>query len=286
MLASRALEGGGRIASLLACLGLASCGSGNAASQFVQTPVCTPAMPAGSSASPLPAPAPTPKSVAVPSGDYATVHMVALAGGTFTMGDRRDTVTIQSFRLDATEVTAGAYAACVRAGACSDDGLHCDSGATYGLSGSGEHPITCVDNDQAAAYCRWTRKRLPSEEEWEWAARGQGAGTTYPWGDGEPGSQVCWKQSGTCAVGSFPSGSAPGGIHDIAGNAWEWTSTDYSATERVFRGGSWHSSDVAHLRAAYRNHRPAASHFGWLGFRCAAPAGFMDSAPAGVAPAL
>jgi formylglycine-generating enzyme required for sulfatase activity len=238
------------------------------------------APPPANVAAPGPAPAPPQGRPAAATGSDSA-RMVAVSGGTFTMGDRRDTVHVTPFLLDPTEVTADAYAACVRAGGCSDDGLRCDGGGTYGIGGRGDHPITCVDYDQATAYCAWTRKRLPTEEEWEWAARGQAAGWTYPWGDGPPISQLCWRQGGTCPVGTFTAGDAPGGIHDLAGNAWEWTSTDYGAGERVFRGGSWHSTDPAHPRAAYRNHRPPGSHFAWLGFRCAAAVGF---APASVAP--
>jgi hypothetical protein len=233
-----------------------------------------------------PAPAPPPPSRAVaPSGNYSTAHMISVSGGSFTMGDRRDTVHVTPFLLDQTEVTADDYAVCVRAGGCTDDGIRCDANATYGVSGRGDHPITCVNYDQATAYCEWTRKRLPTEEEWEWAARGQAAGSTYPWGDAAPASQLCWKQTSTCPVGRFTAGDAPGGIHDLAGNAWEWTSGDYGGKERVFRGGSWHSTDAAHPRAAYRNHRPPDSHFSWLGFRCAAPVGFVPASTGPVTPA-
>jgi hypothetical protein len=242
------------------------------------------AVPAAGGGPTAPASEPKPRDVTAPSGDYSTAAMVSVAGGSFTMGDRRDAVTVQPFRLDATEVTSDAYAACVRARGCTDDGVRCDASATFGVGDSREHPINCVDYDQATAYCRWTHKRLPTEEEWEWAARGQAAGTTYPWGDGVPASPLCWKTGQTCPVGSFPSSDAPGGIHDLAGNVWEWTSTDYKdGKERVFRGGSWHSKDVTELRAAYRNHRAGASHHSWLGFRCAAPASFTESAAAPVA---
>jgi formylglycine-generating enzyme required for sulfatase activity len=214
-------------------------------------------------------PAPEAKPLAGPSGEFSQANMVAVGGGTFRMGARKDTVTVHPFLLDATEVTADAYAACVNGGGCSADGARCDESATYGVFGAGNHPVNCVDWSQANAYCHWTRKRLPTEEEWEWAARGQTAATIYPWGNVEASSQLCWKQSATCEVGRYLTGDAPGGIHDLAGNVWEWTSTDEDGKTRVVRGGSWHSTDSAHPRAAFRSFHPPSSRFGYLGFRCA-----------------
>lgn len=177
-------------------------------------------------------------------------------------------MTVQPFALDVTEVTADAYAVCVRAGGCTADGLQCDSAATYGVSGKGDHPITCVDWNQATAYCHWAGERLPTEEEWEWAARGQSRGTKYPWGNGEPGSQVCWMKSGTCAVGSYPAGDAPGGIHNLAGNVWEWTASNYDAGHRVLRGGGLYG-DASILLASRRTSGPPPTRYDAIGFRCA-----------------
>ena len=88
------------------------------------------------------------------------------------MGDRKDRVKVGRFCLDVTEVTADAYANCVRLGQCSTEGLPCGSAATFNVNGKGGHPINCVDWSQAANYCQAQGKRLPTEEEWEWAARG------------------------------------------------------------------------------------------------------------------
>jgi formylglycine-generating enzyme required for sulfatase activity len=206
--------------------------------------------------------------------------MASLPGGTFKMGQRGDTVTVRAFSLDVTEVTADAYAACVRAGGCTADHpgewtldgkeFKADGRCNYGVRGKGNHPMNCVDWNQATAYCQWAGERLPTEEEWEWAARGQSRGTTYPWGNDEPGSRGCWGQPGTCEVGSYAAGDAPGGIHDLAGNVWEWTASNdvASASGRVDRGGGFNGNATS-LLASYRSNLTPTSRSGLVGFRCA-----------------
>jgi sulfatase modifying factor 1 len=241
--------------SLSVAILLISCGGGDVASQVVKAPEV-------GQPSPL---------ALVPRTDPAQAGMALVTGGTFTMGLRKDTVTVQPFLLDVTEVTADAYAGCVRAGACTVEGLQCGPTGTYGVSGKGNHPINCVDWNQATAYCRRAGSRLPTEEEWEWAARGQRRGTKYPWGDDELGPQACWNRGneGTCAVGSFPSGDAPGGIHDLAGNVWEWTASNYDATAsaRVLRGGSF-DSPASQLLARSRIVLSPSGRTYFIGFRC------------------
>jgi sulfatase modifying factor 1 len=252
---------------------LAACGGGNAAPRPAEVTVV---LPSPVQVSPVPTVAPSPS---CPEG------MVSLPGGSFTMGDRQDSVTVQSFCMDVTEVTADAYAACVRSGSCSADHpgqlthdgntFTADTHCNYGVSGKGTHPMNCVDWGQSATYCHAQGKRLPTEEEWEWAARGGSQGRTFPWGSVAPDSQLCWsgmqKRDGTCAVGSFREGDAPGGIHDLAGNVWEWTQSNVDATgaARVVRGGCWYIVDASYFRAAFRNrYTPGDRHY-ILGFRCA-----------------
>jgi formylglycine-generating enzyme len=128
------------------------------------------------------------------------VPMVAIPGGSFVTGEPADDagwpmtashgkVTLAPFSLDTTEVTVAAYAACVASERCSraSQGDLCNAGQP----GRESHPINCVDWDQAEAYCKATGKRLPTEEEWEWAARGGERGWKYPWGDDPPGGQLC-----------------------------------------------------------------------------------------------
>ncbi len=208
--------------------------------------------------------------------------LVAIPGGKFRMGSdeggaderpMRD-VSIVGFGLDRTEVTVDAYAACVNAGACTTPST--GGACNWGQNGKGKHPINCVDWSRATAYCAWVGKRLPTEEEWEYAARGTD-GRIYPWGNEEPASQLCWKRTGTCAVGSFPAGASPFGLLDMAGNVWEWTSSGYSADydkERltdafIDRGGSWYSDFSTYVRGAYRSKAGPMFHGNNVGFRCA-----------------
>ncbi len=223
--------------------------------------------PASSEIAPLAVPASPPPSSCPPG-------MAALPGGTFAMGERKDTVTVGGFCMDLTEVTADAYAACVRGGQCTADHLT-GSNSNYGVAARGKHPINYVDWGQSTTFCRAQGKRLPTEEEWEWAARGGAQGRTYPWGNEPADSQLCWsgisKRTGTCAVGSFPGGDAPGGIHDLAGNVWEWTSSNFDDTPaaRVARGGCWYDDYGSSVRARLRSRSAPASRNGDLGFRCA-----------------
>jgi len=210
--------------------------------------------------------------------------MASIPRGTFQMGSNNGeadekpvhAVTVGAFCMDVTEVTVDAYAACVRSGACNTSsltGVHCN----WGESGKGNHPINCVDWNQATAYCRWARKRLPTEEEWEHAARGAD-GRRYPWGNEAPANQLCWNRSdGTCQVGGYTSGDSPFGLHDMAGNVWEWTSSGYSEdygrnrvnAARVHRGGSWFNINTSYVRAAVRDRYDPSFRSDALGFRCA-----------------
>src|ERR1019366_4325980 len=206
------------------------------------------------------------------------------------LGELNFTGNVTPFCMDATEVTVDAYTACVhdvrdgnREGRCSADHLGewstdgtkftKDARCNYDVPGRGTHPINCVDWNQATAYCHAQNKRLPNEDEWEWAARGETHARKYPWGDATPDAQLCWsgglrKKDGTCAVGSFPEGDAPGGIHDLAGNVWEWTGSNWDVDHRVYRGGSWHSDAATHPRAAERGHQPPGFRSDSVGFRC------------------
>lgn len=133
-----------------------------------------------------------------------------------------------------------------------------------------DHPVAAVSAYDAEAYCRWAGGRLPNTDEWEFAARGHQV-RTFPWGSEWQPQRARWQNGdgeGTRPVGSFASGATPEGVHDLAGNVWEWTSTEV-AGKRVLKGGSWMEDNPANLRGAVqRLEHPADPHVD-DGFRCA-----------------
>jgi formylglycine-generating enzyme required for sulfatase activity len=222
--------------------------------------------------------------------------MVVIPSGDFVMGnddsmDERPAhrVHVDAFALDVTEVTVADYAVCSRAGACppaateiswtniTDADRARSPFCNAGQAAKAQHPINCVSWDEASAYCSWVKKRLPSEEEWEYAARGH-EGHTYPWGEAAPTDQLCWKrQNGTCPVAQFPDGHGPFGGFDLAGNVGEWTASAWSSTydsprdspARVTRGGSWSYILPSSVGGAHRDASLPNVRLAEIGFRCA-----------------
>ena len=201
--------------------------------------------------------------------------MALIEGGRFWMNLRAMKAVVTDFCLDKMETSAAQYRACVQAGTCTADGLICGPEATYSTPSTADHPVNCVDGVQAAAFCNARGGRLPTEMEWEWAARGEKRGFEHPWGDSPPQSQLCWsgfaRRTGTCPVGSFPSGTSPDGISDLAGNVTEWTATSYPALHsRIVRGGSWQDTQPIAADVGMFFAWPDWAHIETLGFRCAA----------------
>ncbi|MEI7894502.1 MAG: SUMF1/EgtB/PvdO family nonheme iron enzyme [Myxococcales bacterium] len=188
--------------------------------------------------------------------------------------------TVATFLMDLTEVTVSAYASCVSSTQCATP-TTCDWGSpNWGVSGKESHPINCVSWTHANTYCTWAGKRLPTEEEWEYAAPYDDS-RDYPWGSTAPSATLANYNSNvgaTTAVGSYPTGASKLGIQDLAGNVWEWTSTwscstppctGTSGTYRVLRGGSWVYVNASSLRAAYRNSDDPSNRNYSNGYRCA-----------------
>lgn len=211
-------------------------------------------------------------------------NMVLIPAGNFEMGcdsycPNADmmplhTVYLDAYYIDIYEVTNAKYAECVDAGACEEP--NGDNSYTrnnyFGNPTYDNYPVVLVSWDQAHQYCDWRGKRLPTEAEWEKAARGTSY-SLYPWGSDAPncdltnGGNIC-PIGDTDEVGSYPDGASPYGVMDMAGNVWEWVYDWYDAdyydhspdsnptgpedgTYRVMRGGSWGS--INGLLTGYRN---------------------------------
>lgn len=257
--------------------------------------------------------------------------MVLIPAGEFNFGcDRRADRACRSdeeklrreklgaYRIGRTEVTVDEYGQCVDAGRCSAKGMDLPFIAgheqpqwswacNFGKPDRGRHPVNCLSWAMAAEYCRFRGGRLPTEKEWERAARGTD-GRKFPWGKdkiGPPpranladdkGRKVFPSAvmavfgyddgyAGTAPVGSYPAGQSPEGLLDMAGNVWEWTVDSFidpsyplnaqpfsAEAYRVIRGGSFFS-DLPDLRTSRRSRaRPDERNPG-IGFRCVTDVG-------------
>ena len=242
--------------------------------------------------------------------------MVYVPEGEFVMGSENPelegsspvhTVYLDAFWIDQTEVTNGMYQECVEAGGCtppSSVGSHTRD-FYYGNPEYADYPVIFVDWFSATDYCTWAGRRLPTEAEWEKAARGIN-GARFPWGNGgisgnllnfaDRNSDVAWADQSiddgyadTAPVGSYPDGTSPYGVLNMAGNVNEWVADWYDGdyysispeanpigpasgppeNRRVFRGVSFIDVGFAAESALRRRHSPSdASKVG--GFRCAA----------------
>jgi formylglycine-generating enzyme required for sulfatase activity len=221
--------------------------------------------------------------ILVPATDFKMGSMVGPASEF-----PQHVVSTPEFFLDKTEVTVAQYRKCVTDGPCAPplDLSVC----SWSQEGSEGRPVDCVDWEQAAAFCKWRKKRLPTEVEWEAAAVGHSDGE-YPWGAEAPRDQLCWSGDGprnsSCPVDVGENGASATGVWHLAGNVAEWLADAYAPYEktyekkagdaqknegRVVRGGSYFDSDPARVRARARFHLPQSARFQGIGFRCARPA--------------
>ena len=257
--------------------------------------------------------------------------MQLLPAGSFTMGSPpgegdpdeqpRHSVTISPVCMDETETRVSSYDKCVAAKGCTaaettvewpkisaPERQFWSQFCNAGKADRANHPINCVDWNQAAAYCKWTGGRLPTESEWEYGARGSD-GRKYPWGNDLPApgllnacgpecrdmatklGRTNWRVlydlsdgwGSTAPVGSYPRGASPFKLLDMAGNVGEWTADFYgpydampaadpagapASASHVLRGGGWNADNPAWVRAAERLDSAATYRGNDLGFRC------------------
>ena len=248
--------------------------------------------------------------------------MAAVAGGKLAMGsadgesDERPVhdVQLNAFCIDLSEVTVAQYDACAKDGKCpapsktvewsgaqSHDHAVWDGFCNEGKPDRGAHPMNCVTWEEARVFCKHHDKRLPSEEEWEMAARGS-AGRVFPWGGQAPfatllnacGTECAAKGKlldiewsalyqgddgwvSTAPVRTYPAGRTPEGVFDLGGNVSEWTAsafcpypgTNCTSELKATRGSSWTSDEIREARATSRAKASPSARTADLGFRCA-----------------
>lgn len=255
--------------------------------------------------------------------------LLEIAGGTFTMGEpmtpegaigaspEQPGITVGPFLIDQYEVTVARFRSFWNGGAPRTpssavqypnatsmpwEGMvnteselreygHCN----WGMTGRDDHPINCVNWATAQAFCVWDGGRLPTEAEWEFAARGP-MGRIYPWGDSPPPTRTCWnrftpERLGTCPASASGDGDSPFGVRNMGDNVEEWVAdwavlytaqscwgqmprtnplcADRTTRYRIRRGGSWYAGDIRYLRAATRGSDSTTDHSQSTGFRCA-----------------
>lgn len=215
---------------------------------------------------------------------------VLIHGGSFVLGDDEHAplreVFIDDFYLDRHEVTTAQYARFMQALGLSQRPEHWDD-----VPADAQLPVVGVTWHEADTYCRWAGKRLPTDAEWEAAARGGGA-RRYPWGDAQPDAQRARfavsaeapYQGGLAAVGSHTAGDSAAGVHDLAGNASEWVADWYAegidsgqthnpkgaetGTAKVIRGGGWYDA-AERILSTRRYFADPQQRSDDIGFRCA-----------------
>ena len=225
------------------------------------------------------APPPAPAIAAAPSVAYSgaaspnsrdlNIEWIAIPAGEFLYGEHKERRTLAAFRIMKYPVTVAQYRRF-----CEATGRQMPAAPAWGWRDT--HPVVNVSWEDAAAFADWADLALPTDEEWEKAARGTD-GREYPWGNGWDAAKChCAKQKlgdakETAPVGSYPAGASPYGVLDLAGNVWEWCESWYDKNQntRVLRGGSWYYANPGYFRAAIRiSDYPPTYRFNGGGFRC------------------
>jgi hypothetical protein len=212
-------------------------------------------------------------------GDGDDSDMIDIPGGMFIdLGGQMNVHDIADFKIARHEVTVEQYRECVTDLVCEPP---TDSGnCTWFWDDTDGFVMNCVNWQMAKDYCEWLGRRLPTEWEWEWAARGRDEGRTYPWGEENPTCDQCIMDDGGYGCGlnsAFPPGSrspagdSRDGVADMAGNVMEWTDSWFNEFEqdRVLRGGAYWTSNVDELATQDRHELDPQTAIYYAGIRCA-----------------
>ena len=243
--------------------------------------------------------------------DYPTpLTWAQIDGGTYLQGSEssaspadysetpQHSVKLHTFQMMTTEVTTSQYAQCVLASVCAEPLVAYGDGSAENCNwlvwGREHHPVNCVYIWEAEQYCAWIGARLPSESEWEYAARSRGEDNEYPWGDEAPTCDLAVMRSvdegGGCGLGhtwpvcSKPLGNTEQGLCDMAGNVQEWMPDcwygDYygapndgsvwaigSCEDQVLKGGEYNNTNIG-FRTRGRDYSLSSGRSDYFGFRC------------------
>jgi len=209
------------------------------------------------------------------------LEFVRIPAADFLYGDeKKETLNLPDYWMSKTPVTQKVYKRFIDANPDQDvpsgsSSYNWDKKKRTFPDGKADHPVVLVTWHDAVAFAEWADLRLPTEQEWENAARGTD-GREYPWGNEWRDNHCNTSETGlkkTCPVGSYsPQGDSPYGCVDMSGNVWEWTNSWYDETEagRVLRGGSWYYNHEFARVAAGLNSHPDFSLF-YIGFRVVSP---------------
>jgi formylglycine-generating enzyme required for sulfatase activity len=201
------------------------------------------------------------------------IEWVSIPAGEFLFGEEKRKVKISAFQIAKYPVTNQQYKYFLLAHPKHNAPAYW-KGRDFPV-GKAKHPVVGVSLYDAQAFCKWLGCRLPTEEEWEKAARGVD-GRTYPWGEVWENGKFCnnWdsKIGATTPVDRYAEGISPYGVWDMAGNVWEWTASEYQGPfMHVMRGGSWRLFSKLNVRIIQRNWLVLDDLRDDIGFRCARP---------------